>query len=98
LILPPREPHEIEDSQAVQYGRDQNPHAIAVVEGCQRVGRRADLRLMAVDDVRDYEAEDGLDAGSPPQAFPERSAIRTCALSSTINIFGMRPDLLPASD
>ena len=27
---------------------------------------------MAVDDVRDYEAEDGLDAGCPPQAFPER--------------------------
>ncbi len=23
-------------------------------------------------DVRDYEAEDGLDAGCPPQAFPER--------------------------
>jgi hypothetical protein len=27
---------------------------------------------MVVDDVRDYEAEDGLDAGYPPQAFPER--------------------------
>jgi hypothetical protein len=26
----------------------------------------------AVEDVRDYEAEDGLDAGCPPQAFPER--------------------------
>src|SRR6266853_3322563 len=68
----PREPHEIEDSQAVKHGRDQNPHAVAVVEGCQCVGRCADLRLMAVDDVRDYEAEDRLDAGCPPQAFPER--------------------------
>ncbi len=68
----PLEPHGIEDSQAVKYGRDQNPHAIAVVEVCQCVGRCADLRLMVVDDVRDYEAEDGLDAGCPPQAFPER--------------------------
>src|SRR6266403_1271252 len=68
----PREPHDIEDSQTVKHGRDQNPHAIAVVEGCQCVGRCADLRLMAVDDVRDYEAEDRLDAGRPPQAFPER--------------------------
>src|SRR5258707_7958412 len=64
--------HEIKDSQAVKHGRDQNPHAIAVVEGCRCVGRCADLRLMAVDDVRDYEAEDGLYAGCPPQAFPER--------------------------
>jgi hypothetical protein len=46
-----REPHEVEDSQAVKHGRDQNPHAIAAVEGCQCVGRCADLRLMAVDDV-----------------------------------------------
>jgi hypothetical protein len=29
-------------------------------------GRRVDLRLMPVDDVRDYEAEDGLDAGCAP--------------------------------
>src|SRR4029077_4376053 len=50
----------------------QNSHALAVVEGCQCVGGCADLRLMAVDDVRDYEAEDGLDAGCSPQAFPER--------------------------
>ena len=28
-----REPHEIEDSQAVKHSRDQNPHAITVVEG-----------------------------------------------------------------
>jgi len=47
------EPHEMEDSQAVEHGRDQNPHAIAVVEGCPCVGRCADLRLRAVDDVRD---------------------------------------------
>ena len=32
-----REPHEIENSQAVKHGRDQNPHAIAVVEGSQCV-------------------------------------------------------------
>src|SRR6266850_240773 len=70
----PREPQEIEDSQAVKHGRDQNPHAIAVIEGCQCVGRCADLRLMAVDDVRDYETEEGLDAGCPPQAFPERGS------------------------
>jgi hypothetical protein len=34
----PLEPHEIEDSQALKYGRDQNPHATAVVEVCQCVG------------------------------------------------------------
>src|SRR5712671_6115160 len=28
----PREPHQIEDGQAVKHRRDQNPHAIAVVE------------------------------------------------------------------
>jgi hypothetical protein len=28
----------------------------------------------AVDDVRDFETEDGLDAGRPPQAFPERGS------------------------
>jgi hypothetical protein len=44
----PLEPHGIEDSQAEKYGRDQNPHAIAVVEVCQCVGRCADLRLMVV--------------------------------------------------
>src|SRR6266853_4437262 len=71
----PLEPHGIEDSQAVKYGRDQNPHAIAVVEACQCVGRCADLRLMVVDDVRDYEAEDELDAGCPPQVFPERGGL-----------------------
>ena len=69
------EPHGIEDSQAVKCGRDQNPHAIAVVEVCQCFGRCADPRLMVVDDVRDYQAEDGLDADCPPQAFPERRVV-----------------------
>src|SRR6266850_7675076 len=39
----PREPHAIEDSQAVKHGRYQNPHATAVVEGCEGVGRCASL-------------------------------------------------------
>ena len=46
------------------------------MESCHRVGRCADLRLMAIDDVADYEAEGGLDAGCPPQAFPERGACK----------------------
>ena len=71
------EPHGIEDIQAVNYGRDQNPHAIAVAEVFQCVGRCADLRLMVVDEGRDYEAEDGRDAGYPPQASGP------CGLSST---------------
>jgi hypothetical protein len=68
----PGEPHKIEDSQAVKHDCDQNSRTIAAVESCQCVGRCADLRLMAVDDVRDYEAEEGLDASCSPQAFPER--------------------------
>jgi hypothetical protein len=71
----PRPSCEIEDSQPVKHRRDQTPHAIAVVEGCQCVGRCADLRLMAaVDDVGDYEGEDGLDGRLSPQVFPERGA------------------------
>ncbi len=66
VLSRPREPHEIEDRQAVKHDRDQNPHAITIVKRCQCVSRCSDLRLMAVDDVRDYEAEDGLDAGCPP--------------------------------
>ena len=50
---PPRQC--VKDSQAVKHGRDQNLHAIAVAEGCQCVGRCADLWLMAVDHVRDYK-------------------------------------------
>jgi len=35
VLRRPAKPHEIEDSQAVKHGRDQNPHAIAIVEGCK---------------------------------------------------------------
>jgi hypothetical protein len=42
---------------------------------CQCVGRCADLRLTAADDVRDYEAEDGLNAGCPPQDHSARPSI-----------------------
>ena len=57
-----REPHEVEDRQAGKHRSDQNPRAIAAVERGECVGRRADLRLIAVDDVRDDEEDDELDA------------------------------------
>ncbi len=46
--------------------------AIAVVERGQCVGRRADVRLVAVDDVTNDEEPDRLDASRAPQAFPKR--------------------------
>jgi len=47
-----REPKEVEDHHAAEHRSDQDPCAIAVIERDQCVGRRADLRLIAVDDVR----------------------------------------------
>src|ERR1700758_2294199 len=53
-------------------GSNQDPRAIAVVEGNGGVGRRPDLWLIAIDHVRDDEQADGLYAARAPQAFPER--------------------------
>ena len=37
-----------------------------------RLADELTLGWLAVDNVCDYEAEDGLNAGCPPTAFPER--------------------------
>jgi hypothetical protein len=39
------------------------------------VGRRADLRLIAVDEIRDDEEDDELDAARASQAFPKGGAV-----------------------
>jgi fido (protein-threonine AMPylation protein) len=39
---------EVEDIQAGEHHSDQDPHAIAVIERDEGVGRRTDLRLIAV--------------------------------------------------
>jgi hypothetical protein len=51
---------------------DQDPRAITVVERDECVGRRADPRLTEVDEVRDDEKDDAVDAAHAPQAFPEQ--------------------------
>src|SRR5213595_3739811 len=68
-----REPHEVEDIQAGERRSDQDPRAMAAVERRECVGRCADLRLIAVDDVRDDDEDDEVDAAQAPQAFPERA-------------------------
>jgi hypothetical protein len=60
-----REPQEVEDRQSEEHGCDQYARAIALVERGECVGRPADVRLRTVDDVRDDEAADRLDAGRP---------------------------------
>ena len=67
------EPQEVEDRQAEEHRSDQGMRAIAVVERGECVGRRADVRLVAVDDVTDDEEPDRLDASRAPQAFPKRA-------------------------
>ena len=62
------EPHEVEDRHAGDHRGDQDPRAIALVERDQCVGRRADLRLIAVDEVRDEEED-------------RRTGCRSCATS-----------------
>jgi len=44
---------------------------MAAVERGKCVGRCADLRLIAVDDVRDDGEDDEVDAAQTPQAFPK---------------------------
>src|SRR5438270_752820 len=63
--------------EAGEDGGDQDPRAMAVVKSHECVGRRADLRLIAVDDVGDDEEDDEVDAAHAPQAFPEgRGGVR----------------------
>ena len=45
---------------------------MAVVEGCECVGRCADPRLIAVDDVGDDEEDNENDSAHAPLPFPER--------------------------
>jgi hypothetical protein len=72
-VFPERrgEPHEVENIQARQRRRDQNPGAIAVVEPVERFGRRTDSRELSVDEAGDDEEDDELNAGTAPQALPE---------------------------
>jgi hypothetical protein len=67
-----RKPQEIEDRQAGNHRSDQDPRAIVVVERDECVGRSANLRLMAVDDVCDDEEDNEVDTAHTPQALPER--------------------------
>ena len=46
-----REPHEVEDRHAGDDCSDQNPRAVADIERDESVRRRADMRLIAVDDL-----------------------------------------------
>src|SRR5690348_17847103 len=48
---------------------------MAGVERSECVGRRAHLRLRAVEDIRDEGENDEVVAASSPQALPERAAI-----------------------
>src|SRR5438105_1233574 len=48
-----------------------NPQTMGAVELSECVGRRAGLGLQAVNDVRDDEEDDEVDAAQSPQAFPE---------------------------
>ena len=63
----------VKDRQAGEHRSDQDPRAIAVVEPDECVCRRADLRLIAVDDVRDDEEDDEVDVAHASQAFPEHA-------------------------
>jgi hypothetical protein len=50
-----REPHQVEDREATEHHSDQDSRAFTVVERDECVRRCADLRLMAVDEIRDDE-------------------------------------------
>ena len=67
-----REPQEVEDPEPGEHRSDQDPRAVAAVERGECVGRRADVRLRAVDNVRDDEEDDEVDAAHAPETFPER--------------------------
>jgi len=58
---------------------DQDSRAIRRRRGDECVGRRTDLRLIAINEVRDNEEADGLDAGSAPQTFQNAGPAYTLA-------------------
>src|SRR5207244_13067531 len=70
-----REPHEVEQIETGEKRSDQDPGAIAVVERVERAGGRPDLGLVPINDGRDDEEGDVLDAGRAPEVLPERAAV-----------------------
>jgi hypothetical protein len=69
------EPEEVEDRHAGDHRSGKDPRAIAAVERGECGGQRADVRLRAVDDVRDDEEDEDVDAAHAPQAFPEHAIV-----------------------
>ena len=69
------EPQEVEEVEASERRGEQDPRAITVVERDECFGRRADLRLIAVDQRRDDEEADELETTCAPQVFPEQGGV-----------------------
>src|SRR5262249_42845885 len=67
------EPKQVQNRQAQEDRGDQDPRAIAVVERAELVGRRADFRLIAINDPGDDEENGKLDAGTAPKTLPVRA-------------------------
>jgi hypothetical protein len=64
------EPEQFQEGKAENDGGDQNPSAVSVEEREELGGRRAELRLIAVNEERDDDQDDENDAAAAPGALP----------------------------
>src|SRR5262249_23213345 len=84
------EPQEVEEVEAGERRSNQDPQAIAVVERVQRVGGRANPRLISVYDRRNDEENDELQAARAPQEFPEcTGVVRACGRCGPVRDRGL---------